>query len=100
MMQQTFVYQAFAFPSPSQLPSSPLRVSSKSVAFLSFEGFSHFGELLSCPGSLSRINILVIKLEFDFLLLISHVDLILRPARKPRKVYINFFLPNTIQEVT
>ena len=62
--QQIFIYQTFAFPSPCELPSSSLR-SQTTTPLLSLavdgvydEGFGHFGELLSFPGSLPCVHVI------------------------------------------
>ena len=65
-----------------------------SLAEIVFKDFSHFGTLLSFPGSLPCIH--VIKLLFDFFLVnLSHASLILNQPEGPTRVEEYFFLPDT-----
>ena len=70
--QEKFIHQTFAFPSPCELPSSPLKsqTSTPNILFCLKlrwylrKGFSHLGELLSFLGYLPYIHL------FNFFLLI------------------------------
>ena len=91
-------FQTFALPSPCQLASSPLK--SQTTAPASSFGFSRawnlmwrFGplwELLGFWGSLPGRH--VIKLWFSPVHL-SYVNLIIRPAKEPKREEGKFFLP-------
>ena len=57
------------------------------------EGFSHFGKLLRFPGSLPCIHVIELSFIFFFLVDLSHVNLLLRPARRiPKGSFLPFFL--------
>ena len=86
-VQQTLVYQTFAFLSPCELPSSQVPKHCPQQPFLSLaedgisgEDFDQFGESLNSPGSLpcTRYQTFVWFSPVN----LSHVNLILRPARR------------------
>ena len=53
------------------------------------EGFSHFGKLLSFPKSFQYIHVIKI---LSFLLLIFHINLIIRLQGESKRVEENFLL--------
>ena len=87
-VQQTLIYQTFVFLSPCELPSSQVpkhcpQQPSLSLAEdgISGEDFDQFGESLNSPGSLPCITCYQTSVWFSPVNP-SHVNLILRPARR------------------
>lgn len=91
MAQQTGIYQTFVSPSPCEMPSSPLKFQILPL-LLSSEWHISPNCLMSCGPRILMEPPIHRKLKFSPVNL-SHVNLILKPARRTYKGREEIFSP-------